>query len=186
MRCLFLLLPLFTMAQQSIFVEKEIISEFNIRENNSINVRKSIQVWKDTVMISETYWRCVLKPNDPNAFIVLGDYDEYFNLAIEAWKDIPDSLGLFPLNEETDSIYYTGNWRLNVNNIVTNGKIKLNAKSKYIFDPNLNQPLIENIPLIIKTNLIKIKINNIDIVLIKNENGKYISNNKNVRLIKLE
>jgi hypothetical protein len=186
MKYLFLLLPLFTMAQQSTFVEKEIISEFNIRENNSINVRKSIQVWKDTVMISEKYWRCVLMPNDPNAFNVLGDYDEYFNLAIEAWKDIPDSLGLFPLKEETDSLYYTGNWRLNVNNVVTNGKIKLNAKGKYIFDPNLNQPLIENIPLIIKTNLIKIKINNIDIVLIKNENGKYISNNKNVRLIKLE
>jgi hypothetical protein len=186
MKYLFLLLPLFTMAQQSTFVEKEIISEFNIRENNSINVRKSIQVWKDTVMISEKYWRCVLMPNDPNAFNVLGDYDEYFNLAIEAWKDIPDSLGLFPLNEETDSIYYTGNWRLNVNNVVTNGKIKLNAKGKYIFDPNLNQPLIENIPLIIKTNLIKFKINNIDFILIKNDNGKYISNDKNVKLTKIE
>jgi len=104
----------------------------------------------------------------------------------EAWKDIPDSTGIFPLNEETDSVYYLGNWRLNLNNIVTNGKIKLNAKGKYIFDPNLNQPLIENIPLIIKTNLIKIKINNIDIVLIKNENGKYVSNNNNARLIKLE
>ena len=45
---LFLMLPLFTMAQQSTFVEKEIISEFNISENNSINVRKSMQVWKDT------------------------------------------------------------------------------------------------------------------------------------------
>ena len=174
------------MAQTSTFVEKEIISEFNIRENNSINVRKSNQVWKDTVMISETYWRCVLMPNDYKLFEVLKGYDDYINLAIEAWKDITDTTGLFPLNEETDSIYYTGNWRLNVNNVVTNGKIKLNAKGKYIFDPNLNQPLIENIPLIIKTNLIKIKINNIDIVLIKNENGKYISNNKNIRLIKLE
>ena len=186
MKYLFLILPLFTMAQTSTFVEKEIISEFNIRENNSINVRKSIQVWKDTVMISETYWRCVLMPNDYKLFEVLKGYDDYINLAIEAWKDITDTTGLFPLNEETDSIYYTGNWRLNVNNVVTNGKIKLNAKGKYIFDPNLNQPLIENIPLIIKTNLIKIKINNIDIVLIKNENGKYISNNKNIRLIKLE
>jgi hypothetical protein len=186
MKYLFLILPLFTMAQTSTFVEKEIISEFNIRENNSINVRKSNQVWKDTVMISETYWRCVLMPNDYKLFEVLKGYDDYINLAIEAWKDITDTTGLFPLNEETDSIYYTGNWRLNVNNVVTNGKIKLNAKGKYIFDPNLNQPLIENIPLIIKTNLIKIKINNIDIVLIKNENGKYISNNKNIRLIKLE
>jgi hypothetical protein len=186
MKYLFLLLPLFTMAQQSTFVEKEIISEFNIRENNSINVRKSIQVWKDTVMISEKYWRCVLMPNDYKLFEVLKGYDDYINLAIEAWKDIPDSTGIFPLNEETDSVYYLGNWRLNLNNIVTNGKIKLNAKGKYIFDPNLNQPLIENIPLIIKTNLIKFKINNIDFILIKNDNGKYISNDKNVKLIKIE
>ena len=48
---LFLMLPLFSMAQQSTFVEKEIISEFNIRENNSINVRKSIQFCKYTLII---------------------------------------------------------------------------------------------------------------------------------------
>ena len=183
---LFLLLPLFTMAQQSTFVEKEIISEFNIRENNSINVRKSMQVWKDTIMISETYWRCVLKPNDPNAFKVLGDYEDYFNLAIEAWKDIPDSLGTFITNEVTDSAQYIGNWRFNIKGQITNGKVKINANDKFIFDPNLNQPLIENIPLIIKTNLIKFKINNIDFILIKNDNGKYISNDKNVKLTKIE
>lgn len=179
-------MPFIMNAQQSTLTERIIISEFNVRQDNSINIRKSTQILKDSVVVSETYWRTVLMPNDYKLFEVLKGYDDYVNLAIEAWKDIPDSLGLFPLNEETDSIYYTGNWRLNVNNVVTNGKIKLNAKGKYIFDPNLNQPLIENIPLIIKTNLIKIKINNIDIVLIKNENGKYISNNKNVRLIKLE
>ena len=179
-------MPFIMNAQQSTLTERIIISEFNVRQDNSINIRKSTQILKDSVVVSETYWRTVLMPNDYKLFEVLKGYDDYVNLAIEAWKNIPDSLGLFPLNEETDSIYYTGNWRLNVNNVVTNGKIKLNAKGKYIFDPNLNQPLIENIPLIIKTNLIKIKINNIDIVLIKNENGKYISNNKNVRLIKLE
>jgi len=173
-------------AQQSTLSERVIISEFNVRPDNSINIRKSTQILKDSVVVSETYWRTVLMPNDNKLFEVLNGYDDYINLAIEAWKDIPDSTGIFPLNEETDSVYYLGNWRLNLNNIVTNGKIKLNAKGKYIFDPNLNQPLIENIPLIIKTNLIKIKINNIDIVLIKNENGKYISNNKNIRFIKLE
>ena len=173
-------------AQQSTLSERVIISEFNVRPDNSINIRKSTQILKDSVVVSETYWRTVLMPNDNKLFEVLNGYDDYINLAIETWKDIPDSTGLFPLNEETDSIYYLGNWRLNVNNVFTNGKIKLNGKGKYLFDPNLNQPIIENIPLIIKTNLIKIKINNIDIVLIKNENGKYISNNKNVRLIKKE
>lgn len=186
MRYLFLLLPLFTMAQQSTFVEKEIISEFNIRENNFINVRKSNQVWKDTVMISETYWRCVLKPNDPNAFKVLGDYEEYFNLAIEAWKDIHDSLGTYNTNEVTDSAQYIGNWRLNIKGQITNGKVKINENDKFIFDPNLNQPRTTNLPLVIKSNLIKIVVDGVKYLLIKNESGKYISNDNTVRFVKLE
>jgi hypothetical protein len=186
MKYLFLILPLFTMAQTSTFVEKEIISEFNIRGNNSINVRKSIQVWKDTVMISEKYWRCVLQPNDIDAFKVLGDYPEYFNLAIEAWKDIPDSLGVFNTNEITDSSFYVGNYRLNINNVITNGKVKINSNEKYVFDPNLNQPRTVNIPLSVKTNLIKINIDGINYLLIKNDNGKYISADKSVRFTKLE
>ena len=186
MKYLFLLLPLFTMAQQSTFVEKEIISEFNIRENNSINVRKSIQVWKDTVMISEKYWRCVLMPNDYKLFEVLKGYDDYINLAIEAWKNIPDTLGVFNTNEITDSSFYVGNYRLNINNVITNGKVKINSNEKYVFDPNLNQPRTVNIPLNFKTNLIKINIDGINYLLIKNDNGKYISADKSVRLIKLE
>jgi len=186
MKYLFLLLPLFTMAQQSTFVEKEIISEFNIRENNSINVRKSIQVWKDTVMISEKYWRCVLMPNDYKLFEVLKGYDDYINLAIEAWKDIPDTLGVFNTNEITDSSFYVGNYRLNINNVITNGKVKINSNEKYVFDPNLNQPRTVNIPLNVKTNLIKINIDGINYLLIKNDNGKYISTDKTVKFVKLE
>jgi len=186
MKYLFLLLPLFTMAQQSTFVEKEIISEFNIRENNSINVRKSIQVWKDTVMISEKYWRCVLMPNDYKLFEVLKGYDDYINLAIEAWKNIPDTLGVFNTNEITDSSFYVGNYRLNINNVITNGKVKINSNEKYVFDPNLNQPRTVNIPLNVKTNLIKINIDGINYLLIKNDNGKYISTDKTVKFVKLE
>jgi len=186
MRYLFLMLPLFTMAQQSTFVEKEIISEFNIRENNSINVRKSNQVWKDTVMISEKYWRCVFAPNDTSLFRVLKGYDDYINLAIEAWKNIPDTLGVFNTNEITDSSFYVGNYRLNINNVITNGKVKINSNQKYVFDPNLNQPRTVNIPLNVKTNLIKINIDGINYLLIKNDNGKYISTDKSVKFTKLE
>jgi hypothetical protein len=180
------MLPLFSMAQQSTFVEKEIISEFNIRENNSINVRKSMQVWKDTVMISETYWRCVLKPNDPNAFKVLGDYEEYFNLAIEAWKDIPDSLGTYNTNEVTDSAQYIGDWRLNIKGQITNGKVKINANNKFTFNPNLNQLKTTNIPLNIKTNLIRINIDGVKYLLIKYADGKFATVEGDVRLIKME
>ena len=183
---LFLMLPIFSIAQQSTFLEKEIISEFNIRENNSINVRKSMQFWKDTVMISETYWRTILQPNDPNAFKVLGDYEDYFNLAIEAWKDIPDTTGIYNTNEVTDSTQYIGNWRLNVNGQVTNGKVKINANDKFIFNPNLNQPITQNLPLNIKTNLIRINIDKVKYLLVKNANGRYVNVDNSVRFVKIE
>jgi hypothetical protein len=183
---LFLFLPFIMNAQQSTFSEKIIISEFNVKNDNSINIRKSIQVFKDSLMISETYWRTVLIPNDPNTFKVLGDYDDYFNLAIEAWKDIPNSTGIYNTNEVTDSAQYIGSWRLNVKGQITNGKVKINANDKFIFDPNLNQPITINLPLNIKTNLIRINVDGVKYLLIKNESGKYISNDNTVRFVKIE
>ena len=185
MRYLLIFIPFLSFAQTNL-TKKEIISQFNITEDKFINVRKTIQIFSDNILLAEKYERCIFNPNDTSLFRVLKDYDNYINLAIEAWKDIPDSTGIFPLNEETDSVYYLGNWRLNLNNIVTNGKIKLNAKGKYIFDPNLNQPRTVNIPLNVKTNLIKINIDGINYLLIKNDNGKYISTDKSVKFTKLE
>jgi hypothetical protein len=184
---IFLFFPFYIYGQNvNNYSEKIIVSEFNIRENNSIQIRKTTQVLKDTNVISETYWRCVLMPNDPNAYKVLGDYEEYYNLAIEAWKDIPDTLGTYNTNEVTDSAQYIGNWRLNIKGQITNGKVKINANDKFIFDPNLNQPRTTNIPLNIKTNLIRINVDGVKYLLIKNESGKYISNDNTVRFIKLE
>lgn len=183
---LFLFLPLFTMAQQSTFVEKEIISEFNIRENNFINVRKSLQVWKDTLMISETYWRCVLKPNDPNTFKVLGDYDDYFNLAIEAWKDIADTTGTFTNNQVLDSLEYVGDWRLNLSNRIINGKLNINDKGKFIFVANDALSPITRFPVIVKTNFVKFKIGDENYLLLKNGDYKYLDKDKLTRFIKLK
>lgn len=168
------------------FSEKIIISEFNIKENNSIQIRKTTQILKDTNIVSETYWRTVLMPNDSKLFEVLNGYDDYINLAIEAWKDIPDSLGIYNTNEVTDSAKYIGNWRFNIKGQITNGKVKINVNDKFIFDPNLNQPRTINIPLNIKTNLIRINVDGVKYLLIKNADGKYSTVDGDVRFIKLE
>ena len=183
---IFYFIPFICISQKIGLYEKIIISEFNIRDDKKINVRKSYQIYNDTNLVSQSYWRCVLIPNDPNAFNVLGDYEEYFNLAIEAWKDIPDTLGIYNTNEVTDSAQYIGNWRLNIKGQITNGKVKINANDKFIFDPNLNQPITTNLPLVIKSNLIKINVDGVKYLLIKNESGKYISNDNTVRFVKLE
>ena len=185
MRYLLIFIPFLSFAQTNL-TKKEIISNFNITEDKFINVRKTIQIFSDTILLAENYERTILSPNDKRLYDYLQGYDDYINLAIEAWKDIPDSLGIYNTNEVTDSAQYIGSWRLNVKGQITNGKVKINANDKFIFDPNLNQPRTENLPLNIKTNLIRVNVDGVKYLLIKNESGKYISNDNTVRFVKIE
>jgi hypothetical protein len=68
----------------STYTEVTYISEFNIQPNGCIGVRKSTDVSKDGIVISTTYWRCVLAPNDPQASTVL-DEAYYLSIATYAW-----------------------------------------------------------------------------------------------------
>jgi hypothetical protein len=72
------------------FEEKVYVSEFNIQPNGCIGVRKTTDILKDSAVISSTYWRCVLVPNDPQAQDVLGAEPYYLNLAQQAWNAIPN------------------------------------------------------------------------------------------------
>jgi len=69
----------------STYTEVIYISEFNIQPNGCIGVRKTTDVLKDEVVISSTYWRCVLLPNDPQAATVL-DEAYYLDIATYAWS----------------------------------------------------------------------------------------------------
>jgi hypothetical protein len=69
--------------------ERIYISEFNILPSHSIAIRKTTEILRDEEVISESYWRCVLQPHDPQAESVLGDEPYYLHLAEEAWKDAP-------------------------------------------------------------------------------------------------
>jgi len=60
------------------------ISQFNIQPNGCIGIQKTTNVLKDDEVISSTYWRCVLAPNDPQASTVL-DEAYYLNIATYAW-----------------------------------------------------------------------------------------------------
>jgi hypothetical protein len=69
----------------SVFTEITYISLFNVESNGCIGVRKTTDVLKDDVVISSTYWRCVLIPNDPTASTVLNEA-YYLNIATYAWS----------------------------------------------------------------------------------------------------
>lgn len=68
----------------SVFTEVTYISQFDIQPNGCIGVRKTTDVLKDGAIISSTFWRCVLVPNDMQATTVL-DEPYYANLAQCAW-----------------------------------------------------------------------------------------------------
>jgi len=68
------------------FEERIFISEFNILPTKSIQVRKTTEISKDGAVVNQTYWRCVLEPNDPQAATVLADEPYYLNIATVAWQ----------------------------------------------------------------------------------------------------
>jgi hypothetical protein len=69
----------------STFTEITYISQFDIQSNGCIGVRKTTDVLKDGEVISSTYWRTTLLPNDPTAPTVL-DEPYYLNIANYAWS----------------------------------------------------------------------------------------------------
>lgn len=68
----------------STFTEVTHISQFDIQPNGSIGVRKTTDVLKDDVVISSTYWRCILSPSATVDTEVLNE-PYYANLAQTAW-----------------------------------------------------------------------------------------------------
>ncbi len=69
----------------STFTEVTYISQFDIQSNGCIGVRKTTDVLKDGEVISSTYWRTTLLPNDPQASTVLNE-PYYLNIANYAWS----------------------------------------------------------------------------------------------------
>jgi hypothetical protein len=69
----------------AVYTETTYISQFNIQPDGCIGVQKTTDVSKDGVVISSTYWRCVLTPNDPTAPTVL-DEPYFSNIATYAWS----------------------------------------------------------------------------------------------------
>jgi hypothetical protein len=70
--------------------EQTCISQFDVRDNGQIQVRKTTNVLRDDVVIASTHWRCVLEPDDARANEVLGDEPFYLNLAQQAWANLPE------------------------------------------------------------------------------------------------
>ena len=65
------------------------ISDFNVKLDGTIGVRKTTDLVKDGAVIASSYWRTVLQVNDPAADEVLGVDGYYRTLANDAWAMVP-------------------------------------------------------------------------------------------------
>ena len=72
----------------SIPVVNESITQFDIRDDGLIHVRKTTTVTLNGVVIGSQHWRTVLQPNDPKAVEVLGEGSFYLSLAQQAWASL--------------------------------------------------------------------------------------------------
>ena len=61
------------------------ISQFNIQPNGVILVQKTTDVLKDGIVISSSFWRTSLVPNDSQAVAVL-DEAYFLDIANYAWS----------------------------------------------------------------------------------------------------
>ena len=69
--------------------EHTFISQFDIQSTGFINVRKTTEIRRDGVVVSQLLpWRIALSPNDPQALSVLGDEPFYLALAQQAWSSL--------------------------------------------------------------------------------------------------
>jgi hypothetical protein len=67
---------------------QESISQFDIRDDGVIHVRKTTVVTLNGAVIGSQHWRTVLQPNDPKAVEVLGEGSFYLNQAQHAWASL--------------------------------------------------------------------------------------------------
>jgi len=67
--------------------EKIYISQFDVKNDGKIFIRKTTDIVKNGEVIATSYWRCVLEPNDPSASNVLNE-PFYYDLAQTAWSQL--------------------------------------------------------------------------------------------------
>lgn len=72
-------------------IVQESISQFDVREDGTIHVRKTTQVTLNGQVIGSSHWRTVLKPNDPKAEEVLGAGSFFLSQAQHAWANLPEA-----------------------------------------------------------------------------------------------
>jgi hypothetical protein len=69
-------------------VVNQSITQFDIRDDGPIHVRKTTTVTLDDQVIGTQHWRTVLQPNDARAEEVLGAGSFYLSLAQQAWASL--------------------------------------------------------------------------------------------------
>jgi hypothetical protein len=193
-----ILLPLFSFSQEiindSIYLVKEnntyyLISEINYSNNESVYNKKMLGDSLNTINY------IVLNADNLSSLFAIHAKElirnRYVLKDISLYNNLHQQISNRQIYVSTaikDSIYFIGDYRLNFNGEIIDGKIELNNNKRLIFNPDNGKvySISTNLLLSTFTNQVSFAFNGIKYDCYKYADGKFATVDGDVRLIKLE
>jgi hypothetical protein len=198
MRYLFLFFPLFSFGQQvvsdTIFIRKIESTYYQVSQTkySDNSVIENVQNLGDSINAINTITYSAINYSSKIAeiargYILRGKVDRQIKLQNDLHVQISGKPVYFT-TAQRDSLNFIGDWKLNFNGEIIDGKIELNINKRLIFNPDNGKvySISTNLLLSTFTNQVSFAFNGIKYDLYKYANGKFATVDGDVRLIKME
>ena len=198
MKYLFLFLPLFSFGQQvvsdTIFIRKIESTYYQVSQvkYSDNSVIENVQNLGDSINAINTITYDAIRFSDKIAeiargYILRGKVERQIKLENDLHVQISGKPVYFT-TAQRDTAKFIGDWRLNFNGEIIDGKIELNVNKRLIFNPDNGKvyTISTNLLLSTFTNQVSFAFNGVKYDLYKYANGKFATVDGDVRLIKKE
>jgi hypothetical protein len=198
MKYLFLFLPLFSFGQQvvsdTIFIRKIETNYYQVSQTkySDNSVIENVQNLGDSINAINTITYDANRFSDKIAeiargYILRGKVDRQIKLQNDLHVQISGKPVYFT-TAQRDTAKFVGDWKLNFNGEIIDGKIELNVNKRLIFNPDNGKvyTISSNLLLSTFTNQVSFAFNGIKYDLYKYADGKFATVDGDVRFIKLE
>jgi len=198
MRYLFLFLPFFSFGQQvasdTIFIRKIESTYYQVSQvkYSDNSVIENVQNLGDSINAINTITYSAINYSNKIAeiargYILRGKVDRQIKLENDLHVQISGKPVYFT-TAQRDTAKFIGDWKLNWNGEIIDGKIELNNNKRLIFNPDNGKvyTISTNLLLSTFTNQVSFAFNGIKYDLYKYADGKFATVDGDVRLIKLE
>jgi len=198
MKYLFLFLPLFSFGQQvvsdTIFIRKIDATYYQVSQTKYADnsVVENVQNLGDSINAINTITYSANNYSDKIAqiargYILRGKVDRQIKLQNDLHQQISGKPVYFTTAQE-DTAKFIGDWKLNFNGEIIDGKVELNVNKRLIFNPDNGKvySISTNLLLSTFTNQVSFAFNGIKYDCYKYAEGKFATVDGDVKLLKLE